>query len=611
MKKIFTFLFLAIVLVLSGCVQTKSEVKESTTSGESKGGNTQTTEANEAVAIELLGYAGQEDDLNIVRDQLIKNGFDVKINLQPDYSAFKTLRDAGNYDIALASWTTVTGNPDYAVRGVFHTNGSSSFVKDENIDALIDEASTLIDDEAVAVYKNLEEELVFKNAYLAPLYTSNKAQGIYSAVINPDTVRLPKSRAQEWGIIEFNDPSKNATDTLYLEQTISTITSLDPIKVNDGSANTINTNMYVRLVNLTDDDQTTTENTLSYNFAIAEGNSEYYFILRDDINFAKIENGVAIDTGDLVSAEDVVFSINRAKDKDSVPDHRTYSLYDSVESVEIVTNLDELSGKKVAGESNTVLDALSKNLPSAIKTIVQNETDVDNAGGNYQVVKVTTKQPFPQVLNYLAHQSAGIVSEKQVSSINTYDVANYDPNKDLAYGDQSAITEGSSYNNHLYTSGPYIAVSKNDYEITFVKNPAFAPGSERAPKIANVTVKFISDTDSSLSSLRNGEIHILQTVPATKLEIVESDANLTLNKNTSNGVTYLRFNVLGNREVSKSTDLRLAILYSINQDEFIAFYQGDKEKAVSTVSPLVNTGLTLEADSNKVQEHLKAYLSSK
>ncbi|CAM5214037.1 Peptide/nickel transport system substrate-binding protein OS=Ureibacillus acetophenoni OX=614649 GN=SAMN05877842_112117 PE=3 SV=1 [Ureibacillus acetophenoni] len=73
----------------------------------------------------------------------------------------------------------------------------------------------------------------------------------------------------------------------------------------------------------------------------------------------------------------------------------------------------------------------------------------------------------------------------------------------------------------------------------------------------------------------------------------------------------MRFNVLGNREVSKSTDLRLAILYSINQDEFIAFYQGDKEKAVSTVSPLVNTGLTLEADSNKVREHLKAYLSSK
>ena len=42
-----------------------------------------------------------ESDINIVRDQLIKNGFDVKLNMQPDYGSFKAQQDAGNYDVAI------------------------------------------------------------------------------------------------------------------------------------------------------------------------------------------------------------------------------------------------------------------------------------------------------------------------------------------------------------------------------------------------------------------------------------------------------------------------------------------------------------------------------
>ena len=69
--------------------------------------------------IEILGMSSGEQDLNIVRDQLVKNGFNVKLNIQPDYGSFTAQKDAGNFDIALSSWTTVTGNPDYAVRALF------------------------------------------------------------------------------------------------------------------------------------------------------------------------------------------------------------------------------------------------------------------------------------------------------------------------------------------------------------------------------------------------------------------------------------------------------------------------------------------------------------
>jgi len=395
-----------------------------------------------------------------------------------------------------------------------------------------------------------------------------------------------------------------------LHQAIGSLTSLDPIKGNDGSINTLNTNMYVRLVNLTEDDQVVSDGSLSYNHVIADGNSDYYFILRDDINFAKVENGTAVDSGELVSAEDVVFSLNRAKDQNSVPDHRTYSIHENIQSVDVVSDITELQNAKVAGTEESVLDALSKDLPSAVSEVVTSEDQVDNAAGKYQVVKITTPTPFPQVLNYLAHQSGGIVSEKQVTSINTYDVSNYDPNKDIAYGDQSTVTEGATYNNQLFASGPYILVQKNDYEAKFVKNPAYRPGTEYAPQITNISVRFIDDNDSALSALRNGEVHILQSIPETKMDIVKDDANLTLKQADSNGVTYLQFNTSG-REVSKSADLRKAVLYSINQEEFITYYQGNKKPAVSTVSPLVDTGLKLEADSSKVAEFLKAYQESK
>ncbi|MFY0520488.1 ABC transporter substrate-binding protein [Lysinibacillus sp. UGB7] len=599
MKKLLLFLVIA-VLALAGCVQTKTEVE---------GGKNSKDDGNST--IELLGMAAAEEDMNIVRDQLVKNGFDVKLNIQPDYGSFSAQKEAGNYDIALSSWTTVTGNPDYAVRGLFKTGGDYSVVADSTLDALIDEASTLTGDEAVTKYKELEERLVFDQAHIAPLYISNKYQGIYSDLVNPKSVLLPKSRAQVWENIEFNDASLNSTETLILHQTLDSLTSLDPIKGNDGSINTLNTNMYVRLVNLTDTDEVVSDGSLSYNHAIAEGNQEYYFMLRDDIHFAAIKDGAAVDTGELVSAEDVVFSLNRAKDSKSVPDHRTYSIHENIETVEAVTDLTELQNKKVAGSDKSILDALSQNLPATVAQLAKDKGAVNNAIGAYQVVKITTPTPFPQVLNYLAHQSGGIVSEKQVTSINTYDVANYNPNKDIAYGDQATITEGSAtYNNQLFASGPYILVQKNDYEAQFLKNPAYRVGSEYEPKIAKVNVRFIADNDSAVSALRNGEIHVLQAVPETKLDIVKSDAKLTLNTADSNAVTYLQMNTSG-RALSKSADLRKAILYSINQDEFISYYQGNKKPAVSTVSPLVNTGLKLEADSEKVKEFLNAYNDTK
>ena len=601
MRKTLLIILAVFSMVVAGCVQTKSDVEKEGSSSSGK---------NEKVQIEVLGMSSQEDDMNIVRDQLVKNGFDVKLNIQPDYGTFKSQEDAGNFDVSLSGWTTVTGNPDYAVRSLFKTGGDYSILADEKLDGLIDEASTETPEEYVETYKELEDVLVFDNAYIAPLYTSYKTQALNKDVLKPESVRLSKSRSFAWETVDFQDESKRETDPMILSQSSSTLTSLDPVKGNDGSINMLNTNMYVRVINLTDDDQLTADGSLSHNYSIAEGNTEYYFILRDDISFTKVEDKEAVDTGIRVGAEDVIFSLNRAKDKDSVPDHRTYSLHEHIKDVEIVTDVADLEGIQVSNEDKSVKEALEEGLDAKITELVSEKTAVNNQEGKYQVVKLTTTEPFPQVLNYLAHQSAGIVSKEQVESINTFKVEDYDPNSDVAYGDQSAITEGDSYDNHLYASGPYILVYKNDYEAVFKKNPGYLKGTEHEPNINTVQVRFISDADSTLSALRNGEIYVYYGVPETKLDIVEKDEKLQLQSIESNSASYLLFNT-SNREVAKSADLRKAVLYSINQDEFIDFYHGNKLKAVSTVSPLVDTGNELVADPEKAKEFLNKYLESK
>lgn len=303
-KRLLSFLTLTTsVILLAACnVQTEEQANNDNS-------DVSTGETTEKTTIELLGSSSNETDMNIVRDQLIKNGFDVTLNTQPDYASFQTQKEAGNYDLAISSWTTVTGNPDYAVRSLFTTDGDNSDLSNSEVDALINEAALQTSDEYTETYKELEDVLVTENAYIVPLYTSLKAQAFNQDLLNPDSIRLAKSRAFPWETVQFNETASNDTEPLILTQQIGDLTSLDPIKGNDGSINQLNTNMYVRLVNLTDDDQVVSDGSLSYNHAIAEGNSDYYFILRDDINFAAVEDDQAVDTGKMVSGQDAVFSL--------------------------------------------------------------------------------------------------------------------------------------------------------------------------------------------------------------------------------------------------------------------------------------------------------------
>ncbi|MEG1863132.1 MAG: ABC transporter substrate-binding protein [Oscillospiraceae bacterium] len=562
--------------------------------------------AGTGVQIRILGQSVNEAIMNIMRDQLTKAGFDVKLDTQPDYSSYKSAVAAGAYDLAVTGWTTVTGNPDYATRDIFITGGAYNTqpLSDPKVDELINKAAAETPAQYVATYTELENYLVTEQAYIVPLYSSLRIQAINNKVLDVKTVRQPKSRSGVWEAYSYMDKALNATRPLVMTQTNGTLTSLDPIQANDGSVNALSSNMNIRLVNLTDEDEVTAVGSLSRNYSIAEGNDVYYFLLRDDVNFAKIQDKKAADSGVRVGAEDVKFTLDRAKDKTSVAVHKTYTLHEHMKNVEILTDLNELNTVKDSDTGKPVLETLVAGVESPVKALTADKTKANNAKGTYQVIKITTTEPFPQVLNYLAHQSAGILNKEQVTAYNSkFDVAKYDATKDVCYGDFNAIKSG---NNMLYTSGPYTLVSVDDISAEFQKNPGYMKGTEFEPKIEKISIKFIKDNTSAVSAFRAGEIDLLGNVPTTDVATVEANKDFTVQKRSSNGVSYAAFN-LSEGSICADQDVRLAVLNAINQEDFIKYNSGLVNPAYSTVSTIIETGNVHKQDLAKSAEHVAAY----
>lgn len=593
-KSIALLLSSAMVLSLAGCGS----------SGSSSSGSASNAGA---VKVRVLGYSAQESTLNIVRDQLTKAGFEVELNMQPDYSSMTTVQDSREWDIDISGWTTVTGNPDYAVRDVYASYGeyNAGGIDDAKVDELIDKAAGETPAEYVATYKELEDYLVTEMAYTLPLFANKGIRVVNADVVDESTVKNPQSRSAFWENYSYVDTSLNDTRTLWMYNTMA-LTSLDPIQANDGSINQLSSNINIRIINMTEDDQIESDGSLSLNYAIAEGNQAFYFILRDDVFFSKVEDKHVVGTDILVGGEDVVYSLTRAADKNSVASHKTYNLHNHMSNISVVSDLEELNTVKDSDTGATILETLSAGLATPVSELVTADADVDNAAGKYQVVKVETATAFPQVLYYLAHQSAGIVNKEQCEAYNSqFTVEEYDPNTDVCYGDAAAVKAG---NNMLYMSGPYALVDYTDYEVKFEKNPGYMAGTEHEPKIANVAQKFYKDTTSAGTGFRSGEIDIMDSCNTNDVATFESEGYKVF-VYTRHAATYADFN-LDESSVMSDINARKAVLYAINQEDFIAYNNELVDNLYSSFSTIIKTDNVLTQDLEKSAEYLKAYTDS-
>ncbi len=596
MKKLFA-LVLSIALILTmfaGCgVKTKG---------------TDTGTDHEKVPITLLSLSSLETETNVVRDQLTKAGFDVTLSIQPDYGSLFTQVDARNYDIYLCTMKVLSGNPDYGCRSMFYSTGidNDSKVVDAEVDRLIDLGASQLPQDYEETYAQLERYVVEEKAYFAPICRTMSSYGFNKNIVDASTITVGQSKYLYWSQIDYVDESLRDTRPLVVCND-RVFGQFDPLTCDGTHRVLANTN--IKMLELDDNDNIVTNRALAYNYSIGEGNSTFYFVLRDNVGFYTAIDGELVDTGEKVGAEDVIFTYNRLRDPDAVPGHQVYDNYACISDVASVTDLSELENTVDAQTGKTVKEILEAGLPAPISELVSSKNATNNAAGKYEVVKVTTSTPFPQILNFLCDYCSGIVSKKQVESINTPELlANYDPTKDTRYGDAQYLMEGSGKQNTLWCSGPYVIKSMNDYEAVCERNPAFMPGTEMAPAIKNITLKYIADKDASISALRSGEIDVTDNVPANQVQVVESDANLGLVSSLINGCIQMKFN-LDEDHITNNEDIRKAILYSINQDEVVAVKNGLGGKCYTAMTMLKNDN-DLIPDPNKVKEHLDNYFAS-
>ena len=595
---------------MAGCgVKTKSDTTKAAAeaAGETEADPNANVEIGD-VNLNFLYNSSDENVANVIRDQLSKSGFTVNMTAAADGASFREQEANGNFDISLASFANPVGTPDYGIRGVFYSKGDSNYtgVNDADLDKLIDDAATVTADKYAEAYGEVEKLGVGEKAYFAPVYLGVNGRA-FSNVLNPDTV----DNNQRWEDFDYADPSQDESRTLNITQTGSTITTWDPIRADDQSSGYALDHMYIHLLTLKPDWSVSTDASLSYNYAIADDNSEFYFILRDDCGFARIDkDGNVYDSGVKVAGEDVVYSLNRAKDKDSTPMHMTYSMYTNLDKVEMVTDIAELEEKKTA-DGESVKDVLEKDI-TPISNLVDSRDAVDNAAGNYQVIRCTTAMPYPQILNALTFHGAGIVDSEWVEKMNEgVDFATYDETKDKLYGDGVTTREGATFDNQLSLSGTYVLTSMNDYQMNFKANPYIRTNEPDCVKIKTLVNKFISDKDTALSSLRSGDVDYCYSINSTKYDVVEGDSNLTLKKFPGIRVYMLGFNLHGNSEVSNSVDLRKAISSAINFEDVKAVLAGNAYECYSFMASCLDCGNKVDWKPGDTERYLRAYFAEK
>ena len=131
-------------------------------------------------------------------------------------------------------------------------------------------------------------------------------------------------------------------------------------------------------------------------------------------------------------------------------------------------------------------------------------------------------------------------------------------------------------------------------------------GTDGEAKIANVYMKFIKDTSSATSAFRAGEVDMLSSVATNDVATLEQSADITIKKRTQLNIFEGTFNL---REGSKflDSDLRHAVLYAINQDDFLAYNNNLVNKGYSSITAIIESDNVLVQDLNKSAEYLAKY----
>ena len=156
------------------------------------------------------------------------------------------------------------------------------------------------------------------------------------------------------------------------------------------------------------------------------------------------------------------------------------------------------------------------NAPSTYRRRVSHVADATVVDDH--TVKITTKNPFPLLPNYLA----GLPIISQTTGMDA---------------EPASFNDGSK----AYGTGPYKLVSfKRGDRIVFTANDNWWGGKPRWDK---VTVRWITSAPARTAALLAGDVDVIASVPPTDVAKLEADANFTVAATASSRLIYWSLDV--------------------------------------------------------------------
>ncbi|HZQ00774.1 MAG TPA: ABC transporter substrate-binding protein [Reyranella sp.] len=200
-----------------------------------------------------------------------------------------------------------------------------------------------------------------------------------------------------------------------------------------------------------------------------------------------------------------------------------------------------------------------------------------------RTIKIVLREPFGLVIDMLG-KTGGNVAFMMPKRI-----AETDPLKQ--------ITDATG-------SGPFI-FKKDEWKAgekaVYVKNPRYKPRNEapsgfaggKVAKVDRIEWIWISDTQTQVNALLNGEVDVIETLPYDLLPLVEKDKNVKTQVIDKAGRQYvMRFNTL--LKPFDNAKVRQAVVYAMRQKPFLDANIGDP-RFYQECKSIFPCGLSLES----------------
>ena len=280
--------------------------------------------------------------------------------------------------------------------------------------------------------------------------------------------------------------------------------SLDPARGYTQTTGIVNQVTYDTLVTFPKDSAATIEPRLAESWTISDDGLTYTFTLRD----AKFANG------DPVTADDVVFSLNRLKNVKGNPSYLT----DGIASIEA---------------------------PDA------------------KTVTITLSAPSPVFLSLLANGSMSVTDAAVVKANGGTD----------AEGADTADTAGDYLDNHSAGSGPYMLDHwTKQTETVLVRNPNYWG---TAPYFDRIVITNIPEAATQKTSLEAGDIDIALDLTSDQLSALKDNADIAITSTPGNIIHFLLMNedpAIGGPMANPN--VQQAVRYALDYEGYKALWGG-------------------------------------